>query len=57
MANYLLSPFSSLTIICISSTAAESEDDEVAEAFDAERERMVNRVMTGGWVMLCLGMQ
>ena len=46
----LLSPFSSLTMICIFS--ADSEEDEVAEAFDADRERMVAKVVVDGRLRL-----
>lgn len=48
----LLSPLSSLTMICMFS--AESEEDEVAEAFDAERERMVAKVVVDGRLRLGL---
>lgn len=48
---HLLSPFSSLTMIWMFSAAADSEADEVAEAFDAERERMVAEAMVDGGVV------
>lgn len=46
--NNLLSPFSSLTMIWMFSAVAESEEDEVTEAFDAVRERMVAEAMVDG---------